>query len=226
MFKIILLFFLLMPTLQAQTLNVNRSLEATLQNQDITALTQPAFMQQRLQTNYALQVAQYVISYLTVYELKNDTPLDQLHLQQWSQTFLATDPFIQFIDYVPQEILRIHFQNNLFVTPQLNGLALVYQYQMGVWRLSHYEQTRAEFDMHHEAANSTTLTTAPSDAPESDAKTNTVGLGISAPYHLDVLYAYGIITHHCQTPLHYQTEADKLYDTEWCPVWLDLIMSP
>lgn len=66
----------------------------------------------------------------------------------------------------------------------------------------------------------------PEELTMSSDANNTTLMGVTTPYHLDVLYAYGIITHHCQKPIHYQTEDGKWFDDEWCPAWLESIMSP
>ncbi|MEK7989900.1 MAG: hypothetical protein VSS52_002740 [Thiotrichaceae bacterium] len=243
MLRLICIMLLCVQSVYAQQaeLNINRSLEAIFSRGDLASLSNPEDAKLRIQVSYGLKMAQQAISYLTLYQIKNNTPVSVEAFQFFSGGLLAFDPFVQCLEYEPQQLLNITFQENLLLVPQLNGLTFSYQYQAGLWRFSHYELARKNAgtnasdetslvddnstdDMPQDAENLGNSGVYPPEAlkPETDI----AQVGFAAPYHLDVLYAYGIITHHCQTPIHYQTEEHKLFDDEWCPVWLDLIMSP
>ncbi|WP_353572298.1 hypothetical protein [Candidatus Albibeggiatoa sp. nov. BB20] len=242
MLRLICILLLWVQSVSAQQaeLNINRSLEAIFSRGDLASLSNPEDAKLRIQVSYGLKMVQQAISYLTLYQIKNNNPVSVEEFQFFSDRLLAFDPFVQCIEYEPQQLLNITFQENLWLSPQLNGLTFSYQYQAGLWRFSHYELARknsginasdetglADDNLIENGAQDTENLGNSDVFPEAlKPETDIAQVGFAAPYHLDVLYAYGIITHHCQTPIHYQTEQNKLFDDDWCPVWLDLIMSP
>jgi hypothetical protein len=236
MLRLIFIMLLCAQSVSAQQaeLNINRSLEAIFSHGDLASLSNPKDAKLRIQVSYGLKMAQQAISYLTLYEIKNNTPVSVEEFQLFSDVLLAFDPFIQCIEYRPQQILSLTFQENKGLVSQLNGLRFTYQYEAGLWRFSQYEYASKGLEIDTEtdsqitdSTDSTVNDSATSPLPETLIPEAGITIsGITTPYYLDVLYAYGIITHHCQTPIHYQTEQNKLFDDEWCPAWLDLIMSP
>jgi hypothetical protein len=178
---------------------------------DFITLSNPGDAKVRIQLDYALKVAQQMILYLDAYAVEHGKQADTETFDNFAKPLLNHDPFIQCVDYQPQTMLNLAFTDSISISPILSGLTFTYLYQVDTWRFSHYKLAQKNVE------------STDSDASMA-ADIAMVGLGV--PYHLDVLYAYGIITHHCQTPIGYRVDNSKLLDDEWCPAWHDAVMSP
>ena len=207
----------------------------------LATLSDVNVIKEQMQLQYVSRVAQQMILYLSMYEKQFSRPVVAEEFQRYSQALLFNDPFICCIEYQPQQSLDLILKHDFFVAPQLVGLVLHYKYEQGVWRFVGYDQSSSKHlsDIAMSAAPYENNQPPPdeSDQLQGNPENTTPEMGITinenieragmgVPYHLDVIYAYGIITDHCKSPIDYRTEEGKLSDINWCPAWHNVVMSP
>lgn len=212
------LICMLLLCVNVQASDETSSMENPFIYKDFITLSNPDDAKMRIQLDYALKVAQQMILYLDAYAVEHGKQADIETFDNFAKSLLNHDPFIQCADYQPQTMLNLTFTDSISISPILSGLKFTYVYQIDTWRFAYYKLAQKNVEL----ADSNESMAAGNESIAADIAM--VGLGV--PYHLDVLYAYGIITHHCQTPIGYRVDDGKLLDNEWCPAWHDAVMSP
>ncbi|MEK8018030.1 MAG: hypothetical protein VSS75_014240 [Candidatus Parabeggiatoa sp.] len=147
-----------------------------------------------LQRNYAFWVWQKMKNALNTYQGKN-LVAPKADIEGFAQQLLRDDPLIQAVQYEPEQHLIIIMHSKAFVEPQLQGKQFIYKYYAGKWIFDTPGITS-------EAIIS--LATRPTSLLRD------VGMSL--------------ITEYCPNPHGYQYDKGMLPDTEWCPLWLKIVM--